>query len=722
MYIYNMPYSILRDLCRVLDVGNQIWKDLAGEIGYTASQTQFLELEYRRFDGSPSERLLSKWGHSNATVDMLATSLKKINAIRALNIIKHLVSASLREALYEEDDDGENKKVIKLTAVPLYDDGDDMNGGSHVTDDVLPPPAVHKALQADNELQRNNYNNGKNNNNNYNYNYCKGDGNNNKCSTANGGRVFNTLQRATDGFSDKYMISANCDGRIFEGCLNNSRVAIKLYSKIECSKLSEAFVSELEFMKKFKHENVLMYKEVVIDGPVLTIVQPFMENGSLRDRLDCKSNTLPLTWLQRHKILLEVSNGLYHIHSLAPNAIVHGNLKSTNILLGVNMQAKLSDFKLPNDSTTTNTVSNILENSPQCTNFSLNVSENSKFTALKAYMPDEFFTNGFQTNIKSDVFSFGVKEFVHDIFEKKNNKLLCLKDSNVSDWSDDSWIKLMSLGKMCTMNRNDRPSTKVVNNSLKLYQDGALNCIAVIEKGSVDKEPTKDIDLFTTTAPLTNSTEDINSYLSNMKTAKITKPPPPPTLSTTATIFDVNNNTNNTTDIYSSNCNDSQLMRKPTYTKKFDSDIWPIISSSAEFSNKTDNYYCPSDDMKRLQNKKLLDLDFLNSDDDIVSVLKNVALNDDDCVIEMCEKEVSFNLKSSELGSDVEKGSLNVKNHENVTDQKAEKVAKTLDTSSLEKMLASGSSDFFQLSKILATDDEQRFFRLKKLKETFYKS
>jgi len=48
---------------------------VAESLGKTALEVAQLKLEYKRPGGSPTDVLLTNWGHSNATVDMLVSHL-----------------------------------------------------------------------------------------------------------------------------------------------------------------------------------------------------------------------------------------------------------------------------------------------------------------------------------------------------------------------------------------------------------------------------------------------------------------------------------------------------------------------------------------------------------------------------------------------------------------------------------------------------------------------
>lgn len=58
--------------------------------------------------------------------------------------------------------------------------------------------------------------------------------------------------------------------------------------------------------------------------------------------LSCKQ----LTWPVRLKILRGIAKGLAYIHEFSPKKYVHGHINSSNILLGPNLEPKISGFGL----------------------------------------------------------------------------------------------------------------------------------------------------------------------------------------------------------------------------------------------------------------------------------------------------------------------------------------------------------------------------------------
>lgn len=53
-----------------------------------------------------------------------------------------------------------------------------------------------------------------------------------------------------------------------------------------------------------------------------------------------------IDWTMRFKIILGICNGLHFLHEERSEAIVHLNLKPSNIMLGDDMVPKIADFGL----------------------------------------------------------------------------------------------------------------------------------------------------------------------------------------------------------------------------------------------------------------------------------------------------------------------------------------------------------------------------------------
>jgi serine/threonine protein kinase len=89
-------------------------------------------------------------------------------------------------------------------------------------------------------------------------------------------------------------------------------------------------------------QNLLGY---CIEGTERLLVYEYMPQGPLSHHLfDWENHNLkPLDWTKRLTIALDVARGVEYLHSLAHQSFIHRNLKPSNILLGDDMRAKVSD-------------------------------------------------------------------------------------------------------------------------------------------------------------------------------------------------------------------------------------------------------------------------------------------------------------------------------------------------------------------------------------------
>lgn len=203
------------------------------------------------------------------------------------------------------------------------------------------------------------------------------------------------IERATDGFSQKNFIGQGAYGVVHKGALSDgTSVAVKQILDLD-SQGDEEFSNEVEIISKIRHRNLLSLRGCCVTsddrkGKRRYLICDYMLNGSLSDHLfSSTNNRKELTWPQRKNIILDVAKGLAYLHYGIKPAIYHRDIKTTNILLDLEMKAKVADFGLAKQSR---------EGQSHLT---------TRVAGTHGYLAPEYALYG-QLTEKSDVYSFGI--------------------------------------------------------------------------------------------------------------------------------------------------------------------------------------------------------------------------------------------------------------------------------------------------------------------------
>ena len=170
-----------------------------------------------------------------------------------------------------------------------------------------------------------------------------------------------------------------------ENCLEAMQECVNMfYSALQCS-LSLAFSRgvtnsffhhskpfdfnrlqrEARILVKLEHEHIVRVFGITSWANYLGFAMEIVPNGNLEDLLMSQSIE-EVAWVLRLQFIKEISDGLSYLHS---RKVVHGDLKSQNILLGDYLTVKLADFGAAEIFKTTEVFSKTLKNkkNTQCT-------------------------------------------------------------------------------------------------------------------------------------------------------------------------------------------------------------------------------------------------------------------------------------------------------------------------------------------------------------------
>ncbi|KAJ3671057.1 hypothetical protein LUZ60_008483 [Juncus effusus] len=159
------------------------------------------------------------------------------------------------------------------------------------------------------------------------------------------GRKFSYIQ--LESLTNKFTreIGKGGFGVVYYGKLENgTEIAVKMSSDSSVQGKNE-FFAEVNSLTKVHHKNLVSLIGYCTDGRHRALVLEYMPMGSFKDHLTGRTGIARvLTWRQRLQIAFEAAKGLDYLHTGCE--IIHRDVKSSNILLGPNLEAKLSDFGL----------------------------------------------------------------------------------------------------------------------------------------------------------------------------------------------------------------------------------------------------------------------------------------------------------------------------------------------------------------------------------------
>ncbi|THU64093.1 hypothetical protein C4D60_Mb01t22820 [Musa balbisiana] len=230
------------------------------------------------------------------------------------------------------------------------------------------------------------------------------------------------------------------------------------------------FGKELLILSQINHKNIVKLLGCCLEVEVPMLVYEFVSNGTLFQLIHDNNRASPFSLATRLRIAHESAEALAYLHSSASPPIIHGDVKSSNILLDENYTAKVSDFGASK----------------------LVPKDEDQFATLVqgtcGYLDPEYLQTC-QLTDKSDVYSFGVvllelmtrkKPIYFEASEEerslassfilatKENRLMEILDDQVRNEGDTELIQEMSeLAKQCLNFRGEeRPTMKQVAEEL----------------------------------------------------------------------------------------------------------------------------------------------------------------------------------------------------------------------------------------------------------------
>ncbi|XP_027558384.1 interleukin-1 receptor-associated kinase-like 2 isoform X3 [Neopelma chrysocephalum] len=395
LYIHSMPAWVLEDFCQKMDCLSEYdWMRFASYV--ITDQTELRKIKSMEKTGiSITRELMWWWGVRLATVQQLLDLLQGLQLYRAAQVILDWTSASnvtspekkepveppKQEITSVPPTEGKRREKEKeMSVLPSPDSAgisDAVSGGALYSLPAPPPPPrdLLNSLQSSPPVSSS----------------VK----ETMADLPSGSLLWaqREVTNATDGFSDKNRICEGTFADVYKGQRNNTVYVIKRLKELECTSPNATqrfFHTEVQICFRCCHVNILQLLGFSVETGLHCLIYPYLSNGSLQNKLQCQDDYAPLTWEMRISISEGVIRAVQYLHNCG---ILHGNIKSSNVLLDENFTPKLGHSGLR------------LHSADKKSEYA--VMKTKVLQASLTYLPEDFVRHGKLTE-KVDVFSCGV--------------------------------------------------------------------------------------------------------------------------------------------------------------------------------------------------------------------------------------------------------------------------------------------------------------------------
>ncbi|KAL9284854.1 putative protein kinase RLK-Pelle-LRR-III family [Arabidopsis thaliana] len=142
-----------------------------------------------------------------------------------------------------------------------------------------------------------------------------------------------------------YILGATGSSIMYKAVLQDgTAVAVRRIAECGLDRFRD-FEAQVRAVAKLIHPNLVRIRGFYWGSDEKLVIYDFVPNGSLANARYRKVGSSPchLPWDARLKIAKGIARGLTYVHD---KKYVHGNLKPSNILLGLDMEPKVADFGL----------------------------------------------------------------------------------------------------------------------------------------------------------------------------------------------------------------------------------------------------------------------------------------------------------------------------------------------------------------------------------------
>ncbi|KAM2046896.1 hypothetical protein ACFX1T_005630 [Malus domestica] len=158
---------------------------------------------------------------------------------------------------------------------------------------------------------------------------------------------YKELKSATGVFHPSRILGHGAFGTVYKAFFVSSGIISAVKRSKHSHEGKTEFLSELSIIACLRYKNLVHLQGWCVEKGELLLVYDFMPNGNLEKALYQESvqRTL-LDWSRRLNIAVGLASVLAYLHQECEQQVIHRDIKTGNVLLDGNLNARLSDFGL----------------------------------------------------------------------------------------------------------------------------------------------------------------------------------------------------------------------------------------------------------------------------------------------------------------------------------------------------------------------------------------
>ncbi|XP_035215720.1 protein STRUBBELIG-RECEPTOR FAMILY 6-like isoform X2 [Stegodyphus dumicola] len=413
VFIHDLPFQPRRELCRILDADRR-WEELGGNHMNLDVTTLTLIGQAIHRDKSPTSELLNKYSERNGTIKRLFIMLAKMDHQRAMSVLQPYVEEKYHRLLRTESlssaflscskKEATSRPSLSQLSMSSNQSQWSQSRHKHV-------PSATGLSYKSKDIQSSTSSKFKNDFVNLNQDVSSVSLQSKMKSLDMPQSPSKIAVKKSPDLSN-FKKSCNCKAEtVSDNCISEKIKNVKKLpqevqpnekpqkqpSHIPCAVNVNGQDDSLPDIMHIPYKDICRATDNFDKARVLgrggfgTVYKGEWKGTSVAIKRLTPNKTAPLTWSQRSHIAECITKGLNYLHTTPGKPLVHGDIKSANILLDANMDAKIGDFGLTREG-------------PGCDDTHVKV---TSVHGTECYLPPEYLRHR-HLSPQVDIYSYGI--------------------------------------------------------------------------------------------------------------------------------------------------------------------------------------------------------------------------------------------------------------------------------------------------------------------------